>query len=92
MRPGARSDSLDSYVQRVKALESLAAGFDGVKEAFALQAGREIRVIVEPDRISDQEARELARSISREIENTLNYPSSIKITVIREKRFSEVAK
>lgn len=92
MRPGARSDSLDSYVQRVKALESLAAGFDGVKEAFALQAGREIRVIVEPDRISDQDARELARSISREIENTLNYPSSIKITVIREKRFSEVAK
>ena len=92
MRPGARSDSLDSYVQRVKALETLAAGFDGVKEAFALQAGREIRVIVEPDRISDQDARELARSISREIENTLNYPSSIKITVIREKRFSEVAK
>ncbi len=92
MRPGARSDSLDSYVDRVKTLEELAKGFEGVKDAFALQAGREIRVVVEPTKLGDEEARELARSISREIEDTMNYPSTIKITVIREQRFCETAK
>ena len=92
MRPGARCDSLDSYVDRVKNLEDIAKGFDGVREAFALQAGREIRVIVEPSQLSDDESRELARQISREIEDSLNYPSTIKITVIREQRFCETAK
>jgi ribonucrease Y len=92
IRPGARCDSLDSYVDRVKNLEDIAKGFEGVKEAFALQAGREIRVIVEPTQLSDDDSRELARSISREIENSLNYPSTIKITVIREQRFCETAK
>lgn len=92
MRPGARCDSLDSYVDRVKTLEDLAKGFNGVKDAFALQAGREIRVIVEPSQLSDEEAQALARSISREIEETMNYPSTIKITVIRELRFCETAK
>jgi len=92
MRPGARCDSLDSYVDRVKTLEDLAKGFEGVKDAFALQAGREIRVIVEPSQLSDEEAQALARSISREIEETMNYPSTIKITVIRELRFCETAK
>ena len=92
MRPGARCDSLDSYVDRVKTLEDIAKGFDGVKEAFALQAGREIRVIVEPTQLSDDDSRELARQISREIESSLNYPSTIKITVIREQRFCETAK
>jgi len=92
MRPGARCDSLDSYVDRVKTLEDLAKRYGGVKDAFALQAGREIRVVVEPTQLSDDEARELARSISREIEDTMNYPSTIKITVIREQRFCETAK
>ena len=92
MRPGARCDSLDSYVDRVKTLEDLARGFEGVKDAFALQAGREIRVIVEPSKLSDDEAQSLARTISREIEDTMNYPSTIKITVIRELRFCETAK
>lgn len=92
MRPGARCDSIDSFVDRVKCLEEIAKGFAGVKEAFALQAGREIRVIVEPSRLSDDGARELARSISRNIEDSMNYPSTIKITVIREQRFCETAK
>jgi ribonuclease Y len=92
MRPGARCDSMDSFVERVKALESIARSFEGVKDAFALQAGREIRVLVEPTQLSDDQARELARNLSREIENSLNYPSTIKITVIREQRFCETAK
>lgn len=92
MRPGARCDSLDSYVDRVKNLEDIAKEFDGVKEAFALQAGREIRVIVEPTQLTDDDSRELARSISRVIEDSMNYPSTIKITVIREQRFCETAK
>jgi ribonuclease Y len=83
---------MDSFVERVKALESIARSFEGVKDAFALQAGREIRVLVEPTQLSDDQARELARNLSREIENSLNYPSTIKITVIREQRFCETAK
>lgn len=92
IRPGARSDSMDSYVERVKSLEKIAKQHDGVKDAFALQAGREIRVIVEPTKLSDEEARKLATKISREIEDSMHYPSTIKITVIREQRFCETAK
>jgi ribonucrease Y len=92
MRPGARCDSMDSFVERVKCLESIARSFDGVKDAFALQAGREIRVIVEPNQLSDDDAKQLARDVSREIEDSMNYPSTIKITVIREQRFCETAK
>jgi len=92
MRPGARCDSIDSYVDRVKALEDIAKSYKGVRDAFALQAGREIRIIVEPSQLGDEDARELARNISREIEDTMNYPSTIKITVIREQRFCETAK
>ncbi len=91
MRPGARTDSLDSYVERVKTLENTAKSFNGVKDAFALQAGREIRVIVEPDTIDDSEAQKLALNLSREIESSMNYPSTIKITVIRETRYCETA-
>jgi ribonuclease Y len=92
MRPGARCDSLDSYVDRVKSLELIARKQTGVRDAFALQAGREVRVIVEPELIGDREAKKLASTITREIEDTLNYPSTIKVTVIREQRFCETAR
>jgi ribonucrease Y len=92
MRPGARCDSLDSYVDRVKTLETMAKSHAGVKDAFALQAGREIRVIVEPAQLTDEAARDLARALSREIEESMNYPSTIRVTVIREQRFAETAR
>ncbi|MGF1484235.1 MAG: ribonuclease Y [Opitutales bacterium] len=91
-RPGARSDSMDGYIQRVRALEQLAREEPGVKDAFAVQAGREIRVIVEPDQIDDAKARALSRSLRARIEQELQYPGTIKVTVIREQRFSDTAK
>jgi len=91
-RPGARSDSLDGYIQRVRALEDLAHGFEGVRDAYAVQAGREIRVIVEPDEVDELAARQLARRIRQRIEEEMHYPGSIKVTLIREQRFSESAK
>ncbi len=92
VRPGARSESLDSYLQRVSNLENLALQHPGVTGAYALQAGREIRVIVAPEHASDEDARIVARSLRRRIEEELQYPGSIKITVIREQRFTEQAK
>ncbi|MEO0794524.1 MAG: ribonuclease Y [Verrucomicrobiota bacterium] len=91
-RPGARADALDGYLQRVRSLEDLAREIIGVSEAYAVQAGREIRVIVEPDRMDDSEARRLARHLRRRIEEELSYPGSIKVTVVREQRFVETAK
>ncbi len=91
-RPGARSESLDGYIQRLRRLEEMAKGFDGVQEAYALQAGREIRIIVAPDKVNDGAARALARDMRRRIEEELQYPGSIRVTVIREQRFSETAK
>jgi len=91
-RPGARANALEGYLQRVRSLEDIARNLPGVSEAYAVQAGREIRVIVEPDRMDDQEARRLARRIRRRIEEELNYPDSIRVTVIREQRFVETAK
>jgi len=91
-RPGARADSADGFVQRVRSLEDLARSFTGVQEAYALQAGREIRVIVEPEAIGDDDARDLARSLRQRIEDELHYPGSIQITVIREQRYRETAK
>ncbi|MGF1450658.1 MAG: ribonuclease Y [Opitutales bacterium] len=90
-RPGARADSLDSFIQRVRSLEELARGFRGVSDAFAIQAGREIRVLVKPEIVSDEDARTLARNLRRFIEDELNYPGTIKVTVIREQRFNETA-
>lgn len=90
-RPGARASSIDGFIQRVRSIEEIAAAEHGVSEAYAIQAGREVRVIVEPDVIGDEEARQLARTISRRIENELNYPGSIEITVIREQRYTEIA-
>lgn len=91
-RPGARANALEGYLQRVRSLEDLARAQEGVQEAYAVQAGREIRVIVEPERLDDAEARRLARRLRRHIEEELQYPGSIKVTVVREQRFTETAK
>ena len=91
-RPGARRDILESYVKRLEKLEGIADSFEGVSKAFALQAGREIRIVVESDRISDEETVWLSKDIARRIENELEYPGQIKVTVIRETRAVEFAR
>jgi ribonuclease Y len=91
-RPGARRDILESYVKRLEKLEGIADSFDGVSKAFALQAGREIRILVEAERISDEATVWLSKDIARRIENELEYPGQIKVTVIRETRAVEFAR
>jgi ribonuclease Y len=91
-RPGARRDILESYVKRLEKLEEIADSFKGVSKAFALQAGREIRILVESERISDEEAIWLSKDIARRIESELEYPGQIKVTVIRETRAIEYAR
>ncbi len=91
-RPGARSESLDNYIKRLQALEELSNEFKGVEKTYALQAGREVRVLVKPEEITDAEAAKLARDIKKKIETTMNYPGTIKVTVIREVRVQEVAR
>lgn len=91
-RPGARRETLASYIKRLERLESIAHDFTGVKRAYALQAGREIRIIVEEDLLGDQEALQLARDIARKVESEVNFPGQIKVNVIREKRAVEYAK
>ena len=91
-RPGARRDILESYVKRLEKLEGIADSFKGVSKAFALQAGREVRILVESERISDEEAVWLSKDIARRIENELEYPGQIKVTVIRETRAVEYAR
>ena len=90
-RPGARAESIAGYVQRLDRLEKLALSLEGVQQAFAIQAGREIRVVVSPQQVTDDRAREIAKQLRARIEAELQYPSTIKITVIREARFTETA-
>ena len=91
-RPGARSESMTTYLKRVEDLENIANSFPGVEKSYAVQAGRELRVFVLPEQITDADAFTLARNIASKIENKLQYPGQIKITVIRETRCVEVAK
>lgn len=91
-RPGARRESLESYIKRVKTLEEIANGFAGVEQSYALQAGREVRIIVRPNEIDDLAALELSKAIAKQIEETMQYPGQIKVHVIRETRAIEFAK
>lgn len=91
-RPGARRESLERYVKRLRDLEGLAAGFEGVRQAYAIQAGREVRVIVDAHRLDDRASTKLARDISKKIETDLTYPGEIKVTVLREVRSVEYAR
>ncbi|WP_299781193.1 ribonuclease Y [uncultured Formosa sp.] len=91
-RPGARRQVLDSYIQRLKDLEDIAFGFTGVKKAYAIQAGRELRVIVESEKVTDQNASDLSFNISQKIQTDMTYPGQVKVTVIRETRAVNIAK
>jgi ribonucrease Y len=91
-RPGARRETLEKYVKRLEELETLACGFPGVTQAFAVQAGREIRIVVDSRQVNDREAHQLARDIAKAIEETLTYPGEIKVNVLRETRVIEMAR
>jgi ribonuclease Y len=90
-RPGARRQVMESYIQRLKDLENIAYSFDGVNKAFAIQAGRELRVMVESEKIDDEKAKKLSFEISQKIQTEMTYPGQVKVTVIRETRAVNVA-
>jgi len=91
-RPGARNISAENFVERMKDLENIATSFDGIDKAYAISAGREVRVIVKPEKIDDLSAIKMARDIANKIESTMQYPGTIKVNVIRETRATEYAK
>ena len=91
-RPGARREALEGYIKRLEKLEELAASFDGVERVYAIQAGREVRILVKPDEIDDLGSLRLARDIVKKIEESLEYPGQIKVTLIRETRAVDFAK
>jgi len=91
-RPGARREDLEAYIKRIRTLEDMATAFKGVSQAYAIQAGREVRIIVRPEEIDDLEAARMARDIAKKIEETMQYPGQIRVTVIRETRATEYAK
>jgi ribonuclease Y len=91
-RPGARREIMEGYLQRIKDLEILAQNFEGVEKAYAIQAGRELRVIVEADKVDDKASEELSFVIAQKIEKEMTYPGQVKVTVIREKRSVNVAR
>ena len=91
-RPGARRESIENYIKRLEQLEGIADGFKGVDKAYAISAGREVRVIVKPEEISDDQAMFLAKDIAKKIEEEMEYPGQIKVNVIRENRCIEYAK
>jgi len=91
-RPGARREDLEAYIKRIRSLEEMAVSFEGVQQAFAIQAGREVRILVKPDAIDDLASVRLARDVAKRIEETMQYPGQIRVTVIRETRATEYAK
>jgi ribonuclease Y len=91
-RPGARREILETYVRRLEELENVARSFTGISKCYAIQAGRELRIIVESERVSDAEAILLSRDIAKKIEESMSYPGQIKVTVIRETRAVDYAK
>ena len=91
-RPGARRETLEAYIKRLEQLESIADSFEGVEKSYAIQAGREIRIIVTPEKVSDDETVIMARDIAKRVEDEMDYPGQIKINVIREKRVIDYAK
>jgi ribonuclease Y len=91
-RPGARRETMDNYVKRLENLENIAEGFTGVEKAYAIQAGRELRILVNNEALSDEQSKDLAKEVAKKIENDLRYPGRIKVTIIRETRIVEYAR
>jgi ribonuclease Y len=91
-RPGARSETTDIYIKRLEKLETIANGFAGVEQSYAIQAGREVRVMVKPESVTDHDAMIMARNICKKIENEMQYPGQIKVIVVRETRCIEYAR